>query len=381
MKKILSALLVAGSVFTVSAQQAYYVPGFDANWSFGLDGGATTTLAHHHKFFGDMRGMVGAHLQKQISPVFALGVDANWGVNTSSWFGKKRRVAFDNQYVGVYGSANLFNLFGGFKYRVFDMELTAGAGWGHDYAWGGYNGYGDKDANYFMTKAGVNFNFNINRNWTISLKPSVAWNMTGSPYGAPFHIKDSSCGYNRDNATFNVLVGVTYHFDPQFELAEVGNQAEVDALNAQINALRGEIAETEAATAVTLAQIAQTKAELDCCLNRKPVVEKVTTEAPTYILFKFASSKIGSNQQPYMENLAKYLTENPSVKIMVKGYASPVGPDSVNQPLSEARAEAVKSMLVNTYGIDGSRIMTKGEGVGHIFDTKSLNRVSICTVE
>ncbi|MDE7411415.1 MAG: OmpA family protein, partial [Paramuribaculum sp.] len=382
MKKILAAAIVSMSVFAASAQDAYYVPGFDHNWSFGLDGGATTTLAHHHAFWGDMRGMVGAHVQKQISPVFGLGIEAVWGINTSSWFGKKRGVVFDNQYVGVYGSANLFNLFGGYKHRVFDIELAAGAGWGHDYVWGGYNGYGDKDANYFMTKAGVNFNFNIGNNWTIALKPSVSWNMTGSPYGAPFHINQTSCGYDRENATFNVLVGVTYHFNPQFVKAEMANPGEIDALNAEINSLRAEIEATEAATAATMASLAATQAELDACMNQKPEVEQVVTnDAPTYIFFKLGSAKIYSDQQPYMENLAKYMTENPSVKIMVKGYASEDGPKAVNERLSVARAEAVKTMLVNKYGIDASRIEAKGEGIGHMFDQLSLNRVSICTVE
>jgi len=380
MKKIILAALFAAGILSSQAQKAYYTPKFDHNWSIGLDGGVTTPLSVHHKFFGDMRGMVGIHLQKQISPVFALGVEGEFGINTSSWFREKQPVMFDNSYVGIYGSANLFNLFGGYKHRVFDIELTAGAGWGRDDTYSGDNDEGDRAFSYFMTKAGVNLNFNINRHITISLKPFVAWNMTGSIYGMPLNVGQTTAAYSRNNATFNCLVGLTYNFGPGFVTADINNQAEIDNLNNNINDLRGQIAATKESTATTQARIASLTADLEACREVKPqIIENKETES--CILYKFASAKITSDQQPYVETIARYLKQNPQSSVIIKGYASPEGPDEYNLNLSQSRADSVKNMLIKKYGIEANRIEAKGEGVGNVFDKTSWNRVSICTVD
>ena len=74
MKKFLVLVAVAGSIISAQAQEALKSTNFGSNWSIGVDGGVATPLKHH-SFFGSMRPMVGLHLQKQISPVFALGVE------------------------------------------------------------------------------------------------------------------------------------------------------------------------------------------------------------------------------------------------------------------------------------------------------------------
>ena len=83
MKK--SITLLAAAVLTggaacltpaASAQepQALAPTNFGSNWSIGIDGGVATPLKHA-AFFGDMRPVIGLHLQKQISPTFGLGVE------------------------------------------------------------------------------------------------------------------------------------------------------------------------------------------------------------------------------------------------------------------------------------------------------------------
>ena len=166
MKKLILIAVAAASMATAQAQQALETPSFGSNWSIGLDGGATTALKGH-SFFQNMRGAAGIHIQKQISPAFALGVESLFGVNTSTQNnGVRSATVFDNSYVGAYGAVNLFNLFGGYNCdgRVFDIEAVAGAGWGHNY----YNKAVGPDHNFFATKAGLNFNFNVTRNFTIS---------------------------------------------------------------------------------------------------------------------------------------------------------------------------------------------------------------------
>ena len=403
MKKVFILAAAACAVIGAQAQEtkAFVAPGFFDNWSVGIDGGATTPLAKHHAFFGDMRGAFGLHIQKQVSPVVAVGVEGALAVNTSSWSQKyfedifadyylsgRSSTAFDHSYVGAYASFNLFNLFGGYKCdsRFFDIELVAGAGWGHDF----YNklalyplSIDALDQNYFETKVGLNFNFNVCEKLTVSLKPSVNYNMTGTKYAA-LDVDQTSAAYNRAKATFNIFAGVSYNFGPGFVCADTKNQAEVDALNARINDLRSQIDACNAAAAATQTQAAATAAELEACKNRKPeVVEKVSNnlQSVRYIFYKIGSSKIGPDQQPNVEMVASYLKNHKDAKVVVKGYASKDGNLEFNKKLAAARAESVKTMLVKKYGIAADRITAEGEGIGEMFTENDWNRVSICTLE
>ena len=387
MRKTLITLSLAAAAISAQAQQVIATPRFDSNWSVGLDGGVTTPMAHGHAFFGDMRALIGAHVQKQISPAFGVGVEATFGINTSSWYGWKQSTAFDNSYVGVYGAVNLMNLFGGYRCapRVFEIELVGGAGWGHDYTNNGPNeNYGLPDANYFATKAGFNFNFNVNNHVTLSLKPYMGWNMTGSRYEGNLDIAGTSAGYTRKLATFNCLVGVTYNFGPRFTCVTPGNGDEAARLNEEINRLRADIAACNAATDAAAATAADLANQLQACKNRKPeVVKEVNNnlQSVRYIFYKVGSSVITPDQMPNVEMVASYMNHHKDSRVLVKGYASQDGNLDFNIKLAQARAESVKNALVSKYGIKASRIQAEGEGVGHMFSENDWNRVSICTLD
>lgn len=377
MKKVLLiAAIAAACAGTVSAQDALRATGIGSNWSLGVDGGVTTPL-NHHAFFGAMRPMVGLHVAKQISPVFGLGVEGVFGINTSSWgYGPHSSTAFDNSYVGAYGTVNLFNLFSGYvpEQRVFDIDVVAGAGWGRDYV----NAANGDYHNYFATKAGLNFNFHPSQQVTVSVKPYVAWDMSDAG------VKFASAAYNANHATFNCLVGVTYNFGPGFEAVREYDQNEVDALNAQVNALRADVDAATLAAAASQAEAAALAVQLDSCMNQKPqVVKEVsnTLSSVRYVFFRIGSSKITADQLPNVEMIAAYLKNHPESRVIVKGYASQDGNLDFNIKLAAARAEAVRDSLIKKYGIKASRIQAEGEGIGNMFAEESWNRVSICTIE
>ena len=48
--------------------------------------------------------------------------------------------------------------------------------------------------------------------------------------------------------------------------------------------------------------------------------------------------------------------------------------------LAQARAEAVKNILVKKYKINASRITAEGQGIGDMFTDPDWNRVSICSI-
>ena len=382
---------MAISAMSVSAQ-AIEQPKFFDNWSVGLDGGVTTPLTHS-AFFGSMRGLVGLHVAKQITPVFALGVEGQFGVNTSSWSWKGYQhssTAFDNSYVGTYGTVDLFNLFGGYncENRFFTIEALAGCGWGHDYV-NKLGTQGRQDWNYFATKAGLNFNFNVSDLITLSIKPSVVWNMNGAkayPNETYLAAEQTAVAYNANRANFNLQAGLTFHLGGGFNCVKPYNQAEIDALNGQINDLRAQLDRCNATNSALDSKAKGLAAELAACMSRKPevVTEKEVTNnlnSVRYVFFKIGSSTITADQMPNVEMIAAYLKNHKDSTVEIKGYASPDGPEDVNIKLANARAEAVKTALVNKYKIDASRISAQGEGIGNMFTEESWNRVSICTLE
>ncbi len=353
MKKMIVMAALAMGAMSASAQTAIEEPGFFDNFSIGLDGGVTTPMTHH-AFFGNMRGVAGINIYKQVTPAFALGVEGAFGVNTSSWRNRVHSsTAFDNSYVGAFGAVDLFNLFGGYNCegRVFDIDAT---------------------------KVGLNFNFNVSPNVTIALKPSIVWDMSDG--GA----KQSSASYNANRATVNVMAGVTYHFGDGFQCVTPYNQAEIDALNGVINDLRGTV-EAQAAANVALQEVNNgLAADLAACMSRPAqVVKEKSTDLSSvrYIFFKVGSSNITADQKPNVEMIAAYMNNHPKSKVVIKGYASPEGNEEFNIRLAQKRAESVKDALIKRYKIAADRITAEGEGIGHMFSEESWNRVSICTLE
>ncbi|MDE5875367.1 MAG: OmpA family protein [Muribaculaceae bacterium] len=375
MKKIIltSALALAG-ITAVNAQQAIETPKFGDNWSIGINGGVTTPM-NHAPFFGDMRPVVGLKIEKKLTPVFKLGAEGDFAINTSTVRGPHSYTAFDDSYVGAYGAVNLFNLFGGYPgaTRPFDIDLKAGAGWGHRFE------TATQDINYFGTKVGLDFNFNVSDNVTIAVSPSILWNMTG------YEAEQSSASYNKNRANFNITAGVAYNFGGNgFKVVEPYNYAQVNALNDEINDLRGELARRDAQLGDCAAKASQLAKEVEMLRNKPAkVVKEVKNnlESVRYVFFKIGSSAIGPDQQPNVEMIAAYLNNHPNSKVVIKGYASKDGPEEVNIRLANQRAESVKNALMSRYKIPASRIVAEGQGIGEMFEEESWNRVAICILE
>lgn len=386
MKKAIFLAAVALSSLAVEAQTTVAGSRFTDNWSFTLKGGAVMPSkgVGNNGFWDDARGLVGVELRKQVTPVLGLGVEGEWSVNSSSWYGLKSANVFDHQYVGVFGAVNLMNAFAGYAGapRIFELELVAGTGWLHAY----YPHMVHDDGNSWGTKVGLNFNFNLGKSkaWTLALKPAYIWNMNGSPEP---NIMGYAARYDVNYGALELEAGITYHFSNtngthHFVIVNPKDQSEIDALNARINELRAELDASGASNAALMAQIADLQSQLDACNRRPPVVEKVVKDLNNirYVFFNCGSANIQPNQQPNIAMVADQLKENDKATVTVKGYASKDGSLAFNQKLAERRAEAVKKELVKRYGISSSRIDAAGMGVGDLFDENSWNRVSVVTV-
>ena len=80
------------------------------------------------------------------------------------------------------------------------------------------------------------------------------------------------------------------------------------------------------------------------------------------ILFDVNSDKLRSESYGALKDIANVLTENGDIKVRIIGHTDSDGDDKLNLDLSKRRAEAVKNVLINEFGINESRMDTDGKG-------------------
>ena len=73
-------------------------------------------------------------------------------------------------------------------------------------------------------------------------------------------------------------------------------------------------------------------------------------------------ASIKPESRPALDEVAKFLKDNPAEKIYVIGHTDNVGGFDFNMKLSQARATSVVADLVKTYGVAQARL--NGSGVG-----------------
>lgn len=97
---------------------------------------------------------------------------------------------------------------------------------------------------------------------------------------------------------------------------------------------------------------------------------------PFSVLYDINAWQVSEDEALKVKAVARVLKDNPSVKVLVVGFADYTGSDSYNMKLSEKRANEVKRLLVKKYGIAEDRIQTeyKGKSVAFGDIQYALNR-------
>ena len=377
MKKFIIVSAFALGAFTANAQTgetALQGTKFGDNWSIGINAGAVTPLTHS-SFFKDARPAFGFGITKQLTPVFGLGIQGMGYVNTT-----QSKTAFDASDVSLLGKVNLMNLFGGYQGspRLFEIEALAGMGWLHYYM----NGPGDQ--NSWSTRFGMNLNFNLGeaKVWTLGVRPAIVYDMEGD-----FNAAKSR--FNVNNAAFELTAGITYHFmtsngTHHFTNVKPYDPVEIANLNSAVNDLRSQVNNKDNQLINANQQVNALQSELNECRNKVVPVETVvkTSRIPESIItFRQGKSVVDASQLPNVERVASYMNKHVNTTVVIKGYASPEGNLAFNEKLANARAEAIKTILVKKYKIDAARITAEGQGIGDMFSEPDWNRVSICTID
>ena len=80
------------------------------------------------------------------------------------------------------------------------------------------------------------------------------------------------------------------------------------------------------------------------------------------IYFDTNKSQVKPESKPTLEQIANLLKQMPNLRLGVVGHTDNVGDDASNQQLSQRRASAVVTALVEDYGIAASRLAPSGAG-------------------
>jgi len=168
----------------------------------------------------------------------------------------------------------------------------------------------------------------------------------------------------RDRSTFaNVGTGLKYYFTENFfAKASVDGMYNIDADEGEWMAGVGvglnfgggarQVAAVEPTPEPAPAPIVDNEPE--------PAPEVVRVELD--VKFDFDKSRVREESYSDIKNLADFMQQYPQTTTTVEGHTDSVGTDQYNQRLSERRAEAVRNVLVNEYGVQGNRVNSVGYG-------------------
>lgn len=380
MKKIFSFIIAFVMMITLANAQTVEHSRLFENTYVTLVGGGTTTGQFADVptplFWNGAKGMakgvrpfVGLEFGKYITPVVGLSVEGLAFYNTTTSY-----TFIDESAVLANGKINFSNWFGGYKGQPRRVEVVGvvGMGWGHDYVGNGqtwtsalgkglepvvgHNPYNSNavlftDKNYVVYNTALELNINLGkaRAWQINVRPGVLW-------FDKHHGEYQSLPNFKNSARANVQLGVTYKFGSKrkggahnFVLCPYSvTKEDYDAVLAEVNALRNQKPDT----VVVVRPVVETK----------EVIVKETTVSPRYtvITFTIGSSKLSKVEKEKVGIFARNLTYDAKVRI-VGSADTKTGTAKRNNTLAELRANTVKDVLVNEYGVSADRITVNTE--------------------
>lgn len=332
---------------SVSAQTVAESKAFD-NVYVGINGGVATKTTGH-KWLSDLDPNAGIRVGRYFTPVFGLAVEGNAYFSNKPWHSTGTVVRATN--VSLLGTVNLSNLFGGYKGepRAFEVSALYGLGWAHVFT-------NDKTAknltsgqrNRMTSKAALDFayNFGSQKQWQVYVEPSINFAFLGKaysklpigggvvshnvPYGYKAVAQDGQPAYNINNSFVQLNAGVVYKFKNSngthnFTIVVPRDQAEIDALNAQINELRNR--KPEVITKEVVKEVPAVK------------VKEFTVSDLVFVTFAQGKSVLTKEAKAALDNIKE------GSHVQVVGTASPEGSKEINDRISQARADVVANYL------------------------------------
>lgn len=364
MKKLLLLFAVATMAVSAQAQTVTESKTFD-NFYVGINGGVATK-ATGHAWLKGLNPNAGLRIGRWFTPVFGLAVESNAYFSNKPYKSTGTVVRFLNS--SLLGTVNFSNWFGGYKGepRCFEVVGLYGLGWGHLFGTperlfvdGVYTPVYKQitHRNNLTSKAAIDLVFNLGEKkaWQFYVEPSITWGLNDEVYyGYPTYpmaqLGHSSMQYNINKAYVQLNAGFIYKFKNSngthnFTVAQLRDQAEIDALNAEINRLRGELAQKPKEIVKEVEVIKE--------VAGKDVVREVKVEDLVFVTFAQGKSELTADARKALAVI------QPGKHVQIVGTASPEGNPELNQKLSQARADAVAQYLL-TRGVAVDEATGKG---------------------
>lgn len=353
MKKLVLMLAAASMAASVSAQTVAESKTFD-NIYVGINGGVATKTTGH-KWLSDLDPNAGIRVGRYFTPVFGLAVEGNAYFSNKPWGSTGTVVRATN--ASLLGTVNLSNWFGGYKGepRTFEVSALYGLGWMHVFTNDkAVTAATENQRNRMTSKAALDFAFNFGsaKQFQFYVEPSINFAFLGqarSKQGVgsknattPIKYVDHDTydyktatqagqpAYNINNSFVQLNAGFIYKFansngTHNFTIVTPRDQAEIDALNAQINELRNR--KPEVITKEVVKEVPTVK------------VKEFTVSDLVFVTFAQGKSALTKDAKAALNNVKQ------GVHVQVVGTASPEGSKELNDRLSQARADVVANYL------------------------------------
>ena len=368
--KVLKSLLIAAVLIfgaTSAMAQATYTDKngdeyeFKGHWFLQLQGGSQYDLDDDADFWHSFKANIQVGLGYQFTPVFGARLQVNawkskYGWDTEDDYLFVNHYNFNYVAPGIDFMFNLSNAICGWNPKRF-FNVTAFVGAGANIAWDNdlaneiasvdldVDGYTDAQASLgnlwdgtkarLFGRAGLAFDFRVCDALSIGLEANA--NATGDGYDSK---DDGGLDWY-----FNGLVGVKINLGKTYTKKE--KPAPAPAPPAPV--------ERKAEPAPAPAPEPVPEPEPEPVKVKAEPIERV-------IFFTINTTTITASEQVKIDEVVKYLNENPEAKVTVTGYAdSGTGNEEINNKLAAKRANTTVNAL-KAAGIDASRISSSSKG-------------------
>ncbi len=349
MRKLFMVLAAMMAVTMVNAQTVLESKNAD-NIYVGINGGVATKTTGQSKWLNGLNSNAGIRVGRYFTPVFGLAVESN------AYFSNKPLSSTGTVVRDVntllLGTVNLSNWIGGYlgEPRSFDVSAVYGLGWGHIFGTKNNIIYNSLNHNQMISKAGVNLAFHLGKSkaWQVYVEPAFIFSLNGNGY--------EGAAYNKHRSFFQVNGGLAYHFKNSngthhFKIADLLNEAEINALNDRINYLRN-----------------QPPQVIEKIVEKDMDVREIKADNLLFITFAQGKYELTDDAKAILDRIEE------GKHVQVIGTASPEGGAEINQLLSDNRAKVVADYLTG-------RGVIVDEAVGKGVQGNTSNRLAVIYIK
>ena len=162
------------------------------------------------------------------------------------------------------------------------------------------------------------------------------------------------------------------HLQPQQVVAQNTSDSLLKEIQSELIALRAQQPQQTQQPQVIIQQIPQAQPQqLAPEVRTDTVVRSIGFKRQVF--FAVGQSKLLPEARLTLNEVYRYLSEDPSLQLFLTGYASPEGNAQLNARLSQARSQAVLDYLTSC-GISADRLQVVVGGVDHQSDLHSVAR-------